>query len=153
MSQRWILTKGSYADQILILLRDHGPMTATELADAVGTKPKNIRAILVTRRKTPDGARWHISEYRREEVHGRLYPRAVYKFGKGRNAKKPPPLTQTEYNKRYRSRKRSCVTSVFDLGKSIDKLVVGRWADRRYMRRVETPTDKGTTAAPEAVEV
>jgi len=114
------MTPGSYAHQCLTLLREHGPMTARDLARDIGTDVSNIRATLSRHRSA-----WHVSGYQRDVVDGRLYPRAMYRAGPGRNATKPGPLSETEYNRRHRARKRLVVNSVFALGTPVNVMRVG----------------------------
>lgn len=110
----------TYADQCLALLREHGPMTARDLAHEIGTAVSNIRAKLSTHRD-----RWHVCGYQREEVDGRLYPRAMYRAGHGADAPKPPPLTGTMYSRRHRARKRGTVNSIFALGTPVNDMRIG----------------------------
>ena len=114
------LTEGSYAHQCLTLLLEHGPMTARDLAHEIGTDVSNIRARLAAHPEL-----WHVSGYQREQVDGRLYPRAMYRAGPGRDAAKPPPLSGTTYSRRYRARKRSTVNSVFALGTPVNDMRIG----------------------------
>lgn len=115
-----MMTPGSYAHRCLTLLCEHGPMTARDLARDIDTAVGNIRATLAKYRDA-----WHVSGYRREVVDGRLYPRALYRAGPGRNAAKPGPLSPTEYNRRHRARKRAVVSSVFALGTPVNTLRIG----------------------------
>lgn len=100
------------------MLREVGPMTAREVTEATGLNHDLTRVRLCSLKAS---GHIHVTEYRRETVHGRLYPRAVYALGPGRDAKKPGPLTQAEYCRRYRARKRNAVPSVFHLGGNIDQ--------------------------------
>lgn len=114
------MTPGSYAHQCLTLLKEHGPMTARDLARDIGTSVANIRATLSKYRPA-----WHVSGYRREVVDGRLYPRAMYRAGPGRDAAAPGPLSDGEYNRRYRAHKRAVVNSVFALGTPVNIMRIG----------------------------
>lgn len=102
----------TFSDKILILLRDHGPLTRREIAEELGDAETKALAGLMQRNR---GTLLHISGYRRDSDGGRLYPRALYKYGPGVDAKRPRPLTQAEYNKRARSKCKKMVSSVFDL--------------------------------------
>ena len=63
----------------------------------------------------------YISGWRRDEESARLYPRALYSVGQEENAKKPGKLKKTTTNRRHNHKRRSMVTSVFDLGKPRDE--------------------------------
>jgi len=115
-----MLTPGSYAHQCLTILSEHGPMTARDLAHEIGTDVRNVRAKLATYPSL-----WHVCDYQRENIDGRLYPRAVYKVGAGVDVAQPSPLTSTIYSRRYRARKRAVVNSVFALGTPVNSLRIG----------------------------
>lgn len=93
------------------------PMVSRDVAEELGISPSYARKLVseMRRRKLI-----HINAYRREELHGKLYPRAVYAVGHRRSASKLKPLSTTEYNQRYRTRKRGAVPSVFSLATPVD---------------------------------
>lgn len=97
--------------RILNLLQELGPMTARELAEQL--KIKHVNQIAAALQGCDN---FHISGYRRDEDGGRLYPRALYAYGPGKDAKKPPKLSRQEYNKRSKAKMRKTVSSVWDLG-------------------------------------
>ncbi len=97
--------------RILNLLQELGPMTARELAEQL--KIKHVNQIAAALQGSDH---FHISGYRRDEDGGRLYPRALYAYGPGKEAKKPPKLSRQEYNKRSKAKIRKTVSSVWDLG-------------------------------------
>ena len=97
--------------RILTLLQELGPMTARELAEQL--KIKHVNQIAAALQGCDH---YHISGYRRDEDGGRLYPRALYAYGPGKEAKKPPKLSRQEYNKRSKAKMRKTVSSVWDLG-------------------------------------
>jgi len=97
--------------KILTLLQELGPMTARELAEQL--KIKHVNQIAAALQGCDH---YHISGYRRDEDGGRLYPRALYAYGPGKEAKKPPKLSRQEYNKRSKAKMRKTVSSVWDLG-------------------------------------
>lgn len=97
--------------KILNLLQELGPMTARELAEQL--KIKHVNQIAAALQKSDN---FHISSYRRDEDGGRLYPRALYAYGPGKDAKKPPKLGKQEYNRRAKEKMRKTVSSVCDLG-------------------------------------
>lgn len=81
--------------RILNLLQELGPMTARELAEQL--KIKHVNQIAAALQGCDN---FHISGYRRDEDGGRLYPRALYAYGLGKDANKPPKLSKQEYNRR-----------------------------------------------------
>jgi len=97
--------------RILNLLQELGPMTARELAEQL--KIKHVNQIAAALQGSDH---FHISGYRRDEDGGRLYPRALYAYGPGKDAKKPPKLGKQEYNRRAKEKMRKTVSSVWDLG-------------------------------------
>ena len=97
--------------RILNLLQELGPMTARELAEQL--KIKHVNQIAAALQGCDH---FHISGYRRDEDGGRLYPRALYAYGPGKDAKKPPKLGKQEYNRRAKEKMRKTVSSVWDLG-------------------------------------
>jgi hypothetical protein len=97
--------------RILTLLQELGPMTARELAEQL--KIKHVNQIAAALQGCDH---YHISGYRRNEDGGRLYPRALYAYGPGKDAEKPPKLSTQEYNRRAREKMRKKVSSVWDLG-------------------------------------
>jgi len=97
--------------KILNLLQELGPMTARELAEQL--KIKHVNQIAAALQGCDN---FHISGYRRDEDGGRLYPRALYAYGPGKDAKKPPKLSRQDYNKRSKAKMRKTVSSVWDLG-------------------------------------
>jgi len=101
----------SIRSRILSLLKENGPLTAREIAAEL--KLSYINQVTAALGDCPD---FHIYSYRRDEDGGRLYPRALYAYGPGKNAPKPKPLTKVEYNKRNKAKMKRTVTSVWDLG-------------------------------------
>lgn len=101
-----------------------GPMTTRELAaELPGLEFNYIRAVVAEQRAH---GRLHVKAWQREEEGGRLYPRAVYAMGPGKDAPRPAPLTKAEQNARHRARKAVRVASVWDLGLAVDHRRVGR---------------------------
>lgn len=101
----------SIRSRILSLLKDNGPLTAREIATEL--KLPYINQVAAALGDCPN---FHIYSYRRDEDGGRLYPRALYAYGPGKNAPKPKPLTRVEYNKRSKLKMKHTVTSVWELG-------------------------------------
>jgi hypothetical protein len=102
---------GSLNDRILQIIKRYGPITARDVARDLETP---LRAVQDGVAKLKAGRCIHVSGYRRDEDGGALHPRPLYVAGPGEDAPRPPRLTQAEYDKRYRARRNTCVTSVFD---------------------------------------
>jgi len=120
------ITKG-----ILKKLRELGPMTRTEIQEAVGVDKESIAAILSRLHKeTPRmGKQIYITGWTHDAESQRRYPRAIYYVGKRHDAKKPKP-NDLETRRRY-DRKRHALfsmNSVFNMGKSRDTLRAERRA-------------------------
>lgn len=104
----------SMRQKILHSLSD-GPLTMREIADQIGSDIDSVRcAIGSLRNRNPRIL--HIHSYRRDTDGGRLYPRAVWALGAGKDAKRPPKLTSSEYNKRAKTKRRVCLASIFHIG-------------------------------------
>jgi hypothetical protein len=90
------------------------PMTMRELSEQLGQPFDHIRNTIGSMRQN---AKWNlrIVGYRRDADGGRLYLRAVWGVGRGKDAVKPPKLNQAQTNKRSRQRRKAQVASVFHL--------------------------------------
>lgn len=119
--------RGKRAERLLELLKEHGPMTAHDLAVEIGSDANTVSSILA--RHKPE--RCHIGSYVREMVNRDERLRARYHHGPGKDVKPPPKLTPTEISRRYRARKRQCVASVFQLGVALENLRTPKWLERR----------------------
>lgn len=106
-----VQASASIRSRVLSLIKENGPMSAREIAQELKLDtPNRVPAAL-------HGSKdYHIYSYRRDDDGGRLYPRALYAYGPGRNAPKPKPLTRVDYNKRSKAKMKHTVTSVWDLG-------------------------------------
>lgn len=114
----------SARQKVLDLLADDD-MTSRDVAEALGINHNYVRVICSVLHTS---GRIHVTKFCREEVNGRLYPRAVYRLGAGVDAKRPKPLSDAEYNRRYRQRTRGMINSVFALaGKVNDRRVSMDW--------------------------
>lgn len=105
------------------LLMEDGPMTAQDIARELGVRIEIARGMCG---KAKQCKQIRIVGWRRDEDSGRLYPRAVYAVGAGKDAPKPPPLTRREYNRRHRGRKARAVPSVWALAVPVDRRRIGR---------------------------
>lgn len=92
-------------------------MTAQDIARELGVRIEIARGMCG---KAKAARQIRIVAWRRDEDGGRLYVRAVYTAGHGRDAIKPAPLTRLEYNRRHRDRKRRAVPSVWALAVPVD---------------------------------
>lgn len=89
---------GNTADRLLLALKEKGPSTSIQLADELGLHRDQVASI-ITRLRRPGKRgphagkkRAHIAAWHRSEVAGaRAYTRAIYAFGPGACAPKPPP--------------------------------------------------------------
>jgi hypothetical protein len=102
---------GSTAWQTLECLREHGPMTYEDIVEETGIHAKTVRSVL----STQHGTRCRITRWRRGSD---FYDSAmaVWAYGPGPDAAKPPRYTPTERDRRYRQRQRTAVNSVWALG-------------------------------------
>ena len=107
------------------LLQGEGPLTIRDIARELGITPDHARGAIGKARAS---GQVHIAGYRRDSDGGRLYPRALWAAGQGVDAKKPPPLTELDYNRRHRQRKTRAISSVWQLGTPVDDRRVGRGA-------------------------
>lgn len=110
------------AQKVTRLLEELGPMTAQDIARELGIRIETARGMCG---KAKHAGQIRIVTWRRDEDSGRLYPRAVYAAGSGKNAPKPKPLTRYDYNRRHRTRKRLAVASVWELAKPVDFRRIG----------------------------
>ena len=96
-------------------LKEFGPMTRSEVLAYLKLNRDNYGATLTRLCATN---RVHISHYVHESEGQREYPRAVYAYGPGRNAKKPPPKERNAVVREYVARRVSKfrASSVFNMG-------------------------------------
>lgn len=121
------LAWGNLTERVVVAVRDHGPCTLAEVLALVEGDREVIRKALrrlvqPSQRALPLGVRrLHIMGWVREVEGEREYPRPVYAFGHGSNAKRPAPRTRSQIvvewrrNKRERRRK----NFVFNLGATV----------------------------------
>lgn len=104
----------TYLERIKALLTEYGPLSADELALELGITPLLMQGKLGQLRHRHPG-QIRIAAWRRDEVRGYLYPRAIYGVGSEPDAKRPKPLTNAQYNARYRRVAHRRVNSVWSL--------------------------------------
>lgn len=100
---------------IIQILTDLGPLTMREIADQLGQDIDTIRQSIGSLRNRTPGI-IHIHSYRRDTDGGRLYPRALWAVGNKADAKRPPKLCRSEYNRRARVKRKSFLPSIFHIG-------------------------------------
>lgn len=100
--------------KIVSLLTELGPMTMREIADQLKIDLDRVRNFIGATREKKQGV-IYIQSYRRDEDGGRLYPRAVWAVGNLPDAERPPKLGRSEYNRRFKIKKKKAVASIFHL--------------------------------------
>lgn len=102
-------------ESILQALKEFGPMTRSEVLAYLKLDRDNYGATLTRLCATN---RAHISHYVNESEGQRSYPRAVYAYGPGKNAKKPPPKERNAVVREYVARRinKFRASSVFNMG-------------------------------------
>lgn len=101
-------------ERVLQLLESEGPMTTAELAELVGTTNKRMAACVSVLRHELHQV--YITAWRRDTVRGDERPRAVFRKGRGRDAKPIGPKSNTDHCRNYRHKRRVMVSSIFQLG-------------------------------------
>jgi len=122
---------GQTTKAILKGLAELGPMTRSEIQEAVGVDKESIAAIVSRLHKdTPrTGKQIYITGWVFDAEGQRRYPRAIYALGAKPDTKKPKASTLD--NRRRYERKRHALfamNSVFNMGKSRDTLRAERRA-------------------------
>lgn len=117
--------RGVIVREILRMLDEEGPMTRAEICKRLGRAKDEIAAVVSRlHKRTPvSGKRIYIKEYVYDMEGERMYPRAVYALGGGKDAARPIP-DQKEVKRRYwaRSQLKLKANSVFNLGLSRSQL-------------------------------
>lgn len=114
--------------KVIWLIEHEGPISVMEIWHRIGGSRSHIRAWVG---EFKHQGRCRISSWRRDDDGGHLYLRALYTASRGPDAPRPPPLSSTEYNRRYRRRQKGVVASVFTMATPVSERRVGRAADRR----------------------
>lgn len=102
---------------ILAVLEADGPMTRSELVQALGMTRNKVSAVLsrLNRRQKTAPKRVYVTHYQMDsDAGGRKYPRAAYALGDRPDAKKVK-TTAVQNSAHYRENLKGRVTSVFDL--------------------------------------
>ncbi len=85
-------------------IEQNGKMTQEEICAALNLHRNSVSGTLIRLRKAE---RIHIGGWDRDDEHSRVYLRAVYVPGAGRDAPKPPAFTSAERQKQTRHRHRA----------------------------------------------
>lgn len=88
--------------KLLELLRELGPMSARDLAEQADGRPINQMAAVL---KLAMGAHVKVSSYAISSSSLRRYPVAVYCYGSGPNAERPPKRPKAEVVREWRARR------------------------------------------------
>lgn len=104
----------SVSERIADCLAEFGPMSMLELVEELGVSRSHVSCKLTLMK---DAKKAHIAGWRRDEDGGRLYVRALWAVGPapGPTPKKPKPLGDSGYGRRYRQRRKTAVSSVWSL--------------------------------------
>lgn len=113
---------GSIVEKILKAIEEEGPMTRSEIEQAINY-PKSDTGAVVSRLSRPGKTipkRLYIQGWTDDSENGRRYPRAIYALGDMPNKTKPR-RNRKEVASRYRKKIRMLAktNSVFNLGKAI----------------------------------
>jgi hypothetical protein len=109
--RKGVLHPGSIASRAVACLAEHGPQTANQVAEEIGESVSAVSNVFSVQR----GIHCHISGFERSpDFYGKA--RALYARGPGKDCRRPQRYTPTEVARRYRSRVRGLVNSVFALG-------------------------------------
>lgn len=120
---------------VVRLFREHGPMTARDVAKELGLAYNFARAKVAhaKRRKLI-----HVHSWTRSQEGCKILRLcAVYDIGNKPHAPKPPPFTPSEAAKRHRAKKARMVMSIFSAATPVDARrltnrkrpdVAARWA-------------------------
>lgn len=104
---------------ILSALESDGPMTCSELMQALNISKNSTSAVLsrLSKKQKMVPKRIYIAHYQMDsEAGGRKYPRPAYALGDKPNAKRVK-ATRAEISAHYRSNLKGRVSSVFDLAR------------------------------------
>ena len=104
---------GSVIDLATLSLRDDGPQTRLQLQTRLGIN-KQCAGQMVTRMTRPmtrgpfaGTRRAHIARWEyQSDGEGRDYLRAVYAYGDGKDAKRPPPRCSKQVKREYWARRK-----------------------------------------------
>jgi hypothetical protein len=103
-------------------LRENGPATASEVADALGISRKHAAAAahVLLQTSPVHGQRAHVIGYVWDHEGARRYPRPVIAPGPGKSVKRPKVDLQARYKREYQARKNRSISSVWSLGLPIN---------------------------------
>jgi len=104
----------TFREKLKAVLAEHGPLHCHEIGEEFGIDARLARAKIGKLRATWPGE-IRIAEWRRDESGGHLYPRACYAVGGAPDARRPKPLSRSQYNRRHKHSVRQQVNSVWAL--------------------------------------
>ena len=111
--------RGTVVQQIVDALKEIGPMTRTEICDAIEMDRMSVSAVItrMNRELPTKPKRVYILKYIETHEDAKRYPRAVYALGNREDAKKPP-RDRKENRRRYIKKivATRIQNSVFNLG-------------------------------------
>lgn len=122
-----LLKPGSVPSLVLQALSDIGPLMAVDIVDYIqdivpSVTRSHVATAIVTLRYRKSGKMVYVKKWLRceEGTSRRLYPRPVYALGDKPDAPKPRPLSDSEYQRRYKAKRARGAysrtpNSVFDL--------------------------------------
>lgn len=105
-------------ERIIVLLREHGPMTSIEVSVLLCLAESTARNTLcqMNKRSPKFPRQVYIKDWVRDPIEGhRAYLRPVWDIGDKQNKKKPEALSGAEKQLRLRGRKKGLANSVFAL--------------------------------------
>jgi len=105
---------GATSSAVRATLQSLGPMTMADICREIGVGRDGVSAV-VSRMKAAGEV--YIQEYTHDDESGRRYPRAVYAFGEGKDARKPRANKNAVGMRAQKvARTRIQTSSVFNLG-------------------------------------
>lgn len=108
---------GTIIKNITAILTEQGPMTTSELCEAMKLDKDEVSSVLSRMKlklpKRPQ--RVHVIGYTHDAEGSRRYPRAIYAIGEGDNAEHPKP-DKKAIRRRYDANKKKKINSVWMLG-------------------------------------
>jgi hypothetical protein len=108
--------------KLLAFITENGPVSAAEVSFEMKLELHAVRSHMSAMRRQ---GKLYLDSYRREESFGRAQVRPLYKAGPPpenyKEPKKPARLSKSEHNKRFKSKRKVFVSSVFQLGVPVEK--------------------------------
>jgi hypothetical protein len=104
-------------------LREVGPSTAAEVAEAIGISPKHATAAAhsLLQDSPVHGQRAHVVAYVYDHPGAKRYPRPVLAAGPGKSVKRPKIDYKARYQRDYAKRKARSINSVWSLAVPVNQ--------------------------------